>query len=470
MNKGKGTAKILFVVTSCDVKGDTGIPTGFNVTEVTHPLEKLEEKGAVVEIASINGGKAPTDGMEDMSDSVIAKYFADEDFVKALNNTIKLDEIKVEDYDAIFFAGGHGTMWDFPDSDAVLRLVPQFYEAGKIVSAVCHGPAALVNVKLSDGSYLVNGKEVAAFTNGEEEAVESTNVVPFLLEDIIIKHGAKYKHSPNWSNNIAVDGRLITGQNPQSAASIGLAIARVLGLDMKEKTAQQVASDFVSNVSPTLGKYTVDTLTNEVWERSGLSKHDRCIVTISCLIARNLSVGFPHYFNKALDNGVTPSELSEIITHLAFYSGWANAISAVATTTQIFAERGILQAELPSIEPLELNKLDVLPGDDYRKGFINDSIAPMSEGFAKYTNEILYGEVWLRAGLSPRSRSLATVCAMISAGDTQFLGLYMGRGIQHGITKEEMNEVLTQLAFYAGWPKIVSATLVVKEAFEGTAK
>jgi len=470
MNKGKGTAKVLFVVTSCNVKGDTGIPTGFNLAEVTHPLEKLEEKGVVVDIASIKGGKAPTDGLEDMKDPVIAKYFADKDFRKALDNTIKLDDAKVADYDAIFFAGGHGTMWDFPESPAVLKLVPQFYESGKIVSAVCHGPAALVNVKLSDGSYLIAGKEVAAFTNGEEEEVQSTNVVPFLLEDTIIKHGAKYKHSPNWSNNIAVDGRLITGQNPQSAASVGEAIVKVLLGSGKKEAATGVTADFVGSVSPTLSKYSVDTLTNEVWARPGLSMHDRCIVTVSCLIARNLSVGFPHYFNKALDNGVTPGELSEIITHLAFYSGWANAISAVAAASQIFAERGISPAQLPSIDPLKLDKETILPGDDYREGFINGNIAPMSAGFAKYTNEVLYGQVWLRAGLLPKSRSLATICAMIAAGDTQFLGLYMGRGVQHGITKEEMGEVLAQLAFYAGWPKLVSATLVVKEVYDGAKK
>jgi alkylhydroperoxidase/carboxymuconolactone decarboxylase family protein YurZ/putative intracellular protease/amidase len=467
MNKGKGTRKVLFVVTSCDVKGNTGLPTGFNVAEVTHPLEKLEEKGVVVDIASIKGGKAPTDGFEDLKDPVIARYLSDKDFRDALENTTKLDDANVEDYDAIFFAGGHGTMWDFPNSPAVLKVVPKFYESGKIVSAVCHGPAALVNVKLSDGSYLISGKEVAAFTNGEEEEVQSTNVVPFLLEDTIIKHGAKYKHAPNWNNNIAIDGRLITGQNPQSASSVGVALAQALGLDKKETDAPKATGEFVCRVSPTLNKYSVDTLTGEVWERPGLSKHDRCIVTISCLIARNQSIGFYPYFNRALDNGITPGELSEIITHLAFYSGWPNAISAIATASQIFEERGIQQAQLPSIDPLILNKAEVLPGDDYREGFINGNISPMSTGFAKYTNEVLYGKVWLRAGLSPRSRSLATICAMISAGDTQFLGLYMGRGVQHGITKEEMGEVLAQLPFYAGWPKLVSATLIVREVYDG---
>jgi len=467
MNKGKGIKKVLFVVTSCNVKGATGIPTGFNLSEVTHPLEKLEESGVVVDIASIKGGEAPLDGLENFNDPVNAKYWADADFRKAIANTLKLDEVQSSDYDVIFFAGGHGTMWDFPDSPAVLKLVPEFYESGKIVSAVCHGPASLVNVKLSDGSYLISGKNVAAFTNGEEEEVQSTNVVPFLLEDALIKHGAIYKHAPNWNDNIAIDDRLITGQNPQSAASVGQAIVRMFKMNSAEKNVHKPgfsAAD-LNSVSPTFGKYTGEVLVGDVWERPGLSKHDRCIVTISCLIARNQTVGMPYYFAKALENGVTPGELSEIITHLAFYSGWPNAMSALAVAKDVFVNNGVLPAELPSVAPLMLNRAEALPGDENRIAFIQQNIDPISEGFAKYTNELLYGEVWLRAGLSSRSRSLATVCAMISAGDTQFLGLYMARAVQHGITREEMGEALAQLAFYAGWPKLITASLIVKEAY-----
>lgn len=472
MNKGKETKKALFVVTSCNVKGATGIPTGFNLSEVTHPLEKLEASGVVVDIASIKGGEAPLDGLEDFNDPINARYWADADFRKAIANTLELDKVKASDYDAIFFAGGHGTMWDFADSPAILKLVPEFYESGKIVSAVCHGPASLVNVKLSDGSYLISGKNVAAFTNGEEDEVQSTNVVPFLLEDALIKHGANYKHAANWSNNIAIDGRLITGQNPQSAASVGLAIVKAFKFNKTENTNEKstVTADFVSSVSPSLSKYSTEQLTGEVWERPGLSIHDRCIVSVSCLIARNQTVGMPHYFAKALENGVTPGELSEIITHLAFYSGWPNAFSAVAVAKELFASYGILQAELPSTAPLILDKTQALPGDENREAFIQQNIAPISEGFAKYTNELLYGEVWLRSGLASRSRSLATVSAMIAAGDTQFLGLYMARAVQHGITREEMGEALAQLAFYAGWPKIVSASLVVKEVYDSAGK
>ena len=216
--------KVLFVVTSNAVKGATGIPTGYNLSEVTHPLEKLEAGGVIVEFASIKGGNAPLDGLEDFNDPINAHYWADANFRSAIANTMKLDDVNPDDYSAIFFAGGHGTMWDFPESPIVLKVVRQIYEAGNIVSAVCHGPAALVNVKLSDGSYLISGKNVASFTNGEEEEVQSTHIVPFLLADALSAHGAIYHNSPNWSNNVIIDGSLITGQNPQSAAGVGEAI------------------------------------------------------------------------------------------------------------------------------------------------------------------------------------------------------------------------------------------------------
>lgn len=220
--------KVLFVVTSCNEKGETKLPTGFNLAEVTHPLEVLENDGIQVDIASIKGGGAPLDGLEDFSDPVIAKYWEDNNFRNKIENTLKLEEVNIKQYDAIFFAGGHGTMWDFPDTPAVIKAIREIYENGKIVSAVCHGPAALVNATLSDGSYLINGKKVAAFTNDEEEEVQSTHVVPFLLADALKIKGAFHQEAPNWSDNTVVDGRLITGQNPQSAASVGKALSKLL--------------------------------------------------------------------------------------------------------------------------------------------------------------------------------------------------------------------------------------------------
>lgn len=219
---------ILFVVTSNPVKGATGIPTGFNLAEVTHPLEKLQQAGIRVEIASIQGGAAPLDGLEDMKDPVVARYWADAEFRHAIANTLRIDDVDPARYSAVMFAGGHGTMWDFPDSAGTQKLIREIDAAGGIVSAVCHGPAALVNARRADGSLLVAGKRVAAFTDGEEEEVQSTHVVPFLLASTLNERGALHQDSPNWSNKVVVDGRLITGQNPQSAASLGEALRDAL--------------------------------------------------------------------------------------------------------------------------------------------------------------------------------------------------------------------------------------------------
>jgi putative intracellular protease/amidase len=227
-SKASGIKPVLFVVTSNAVKGATGVPTGFNLAEVTHPLKKLQEAGIRVEFASPQGGAAPLDGLEDMTDPVIAHYWADPDFRHAIAHTLHLDNVDPARYSAIFFAGGHGTMWDFPDSAAVQKAIREIDAAGGIVSAVCHGPAALVNARRADGSLLVAGKRLTAFTDGEEEEVQATNVVPFLLASTLIERGARHHSAVNWANNVVVDGRLITGQNPQSAASLGEALRDAL--------------------------------------------------------------------------------------------------------------------------------------------------------------------------------------------------------------------------------------------------
>ncbi|USX14399.1 type 1 glutamine amidotransferase domain-containing protein [Oxalobacteraceae bacterium OTU3CAMAD1] len=219
---------VLFVVSSNAVKGATGIPTGYNLAEVTHPLEKLQAAGIAVEFASPKGGDAPLDGLEDMSDPVIARYWADADFRQAIAHTLPLDDIDPARYSAIFFAGGHGTMWDFPDNAAAQNAIRAIDAAGGIVSAVCHGPAALVNARRADGSLLVAGKRLAAFTDDEEEEVQSTHVVPFLLASTLTERGAHHQNAANWADNVVVDGRLITGQNPQSAGSLGVALRDAL--------------------------------------------------------------------------------------------------------------------------------------------------------------------------------------------------------------------------------------------------
>ena len=221
--------KILCVVTSNNVKGATGIPTGFWLSELTHPLEKFVAAGIAYDLASIKGGKPPIDGDSlDFNDAINKKFWDDADFQAKLSATIKLDDAKAENYDAIFFAGGHGVMWDFADSAAIQKITREIYERGGIVSAVCHGPAALVNVKLSDGKYLVDGKTMTSFTNGEEAAVQATDIVPFLLETELKAHGANHIAAANWSNHVEVDGRLVTGQNPASAAGVGNAVVKLL--------------------------------------------------------------------------------------------------------------------------------------------------------------------------------------------------------------------------------------------------
>lgn len=221
--------KILCVVTSNNVKGATGIPTGFWLSELTHPLEKFSAAGIDFALASIKGGKPPIDKDSlDFNDAINKKFWDDADFQAKLADTLKLDDVNGADFDAIFFAGGHGVMWDFADSAAIDKVTREIFEHGGIVSAVCHGPAALVNVKLSDGKFLVDGKNLTAFTNAEEADVQATDIVPYLLETALKNHGAIHHAAANWSNHVEVDGRLVTGQNPASAAAVGDAVVKLL--------------------------------------------------------------------------------------------------------------------------------------------------------------------------------------------------------------------------------------------------
>ena len=220
---------VLFVLTSHGTKGDTGQPTGFYLGEVTHPLAELEAAGIPVEFASIQGGEPPVDGLN-LDDAINARYWNDASFREAIRTTARLDDIDPARYSAIFFAGGHGAMWDFPTSAAVARVTREIYEHGGVVAAVCHGPAALVNVKLSDGRWLVDGKHVSAFTDNEERAVKLADTVPFLLASKLTERGAHHEAAPDWTAKVVIDGRLVTGQNPQSASGVGAALRDVLGV------------------------------------------------------------------------------------------------------------------------------------------------------------------------------------------------------------------------------------------------
>lgn len=218
---------VLIVMTSHGVKGDTGQPTGFYLGEVTHPLAVFDAAGIPVEFASIQGGEPPVDGVE-LDDATNARYWNDEKFRRAIRTTLKLDDVDASRYSAIFYAGGHGAVWDFPTSPAVQRVTREIYENGAVVAAVCHGPAALVNVKLGDGSYLVAGRKVSAFTDDEERAVKLDKVVPFLLASTLSQRGALHQPAPDWTAKTVVDGRLVTGQNPQSATGTAEAVRDLL--------------------------------------------------------------------------------------------------------------------------------------------------------------------------------------------------------------------------------------------------
>lgn len=221
--------KALLVVTSHAKLGETGKATGYYLSEVSHPYAALVERGIRIDIASPKGGQAPLDPSSlDLTDPVNKAFWEQKETKQKLDNTLALASIDPKDYAAIIFAGGHGTMWDFPNEETISTLTRQIYENGGVVAAVCHGPAALLNVKLSNGEYLVSNKKVAGFSNAEEEAVGLTKVMPFALQTELEKRGGNYSKAGLWQAHVQVDQRLVTGQNPASAAGVGQAVAKLL--------------------------------------------------------------------------------------------------------------------------------------------------------------------------------------------------------------------------------------------------
>ncbi|MFJ4963561.1 type 1 glutamine amidotransferase domain-containing protein [Streptomyces sp. NPDC088729] len=222
-----GTRKVLLALTSHDRLGDTGRPTGFYLSEAAHPWKELTDAGFEVDLVSVLGGRPPMDGA-DLSDPVQKAFLDDPDIARKLASTPRPQDVDPADYDAILYVGGHGTMWDFPGATGLTRIARAVYEAGGAVAAVCHGPAGLVELTLSDGSYLVDGKNVAAFTNTEEAAAGLTDIVPFLLQSTLEERGARHTGAADFQAHVVVDGRLVTGQNPASATGVGKALVTVL--------------------------------------------------------------------------------------------------------------------------------------------------------------------------------------------------------------------------------------------------
>jgi 4-carboxymuconolactone decarboxylase len=227
--------------------------------------------------------------------------------------------------------------------------------------------------------------------------------------------------------------------------------------------AASVTSRATARVAPALQSYS-DGVLSELWRRPGLSARDRSIVTAAAVIARDQTIEMPREFRRALDNGVKPSELSEIITHLAFYSGWGNAMAAVAAAEEVFVERKIGTNELPAAHP-PLLPLDAT-AEAQRAATVEQSAGSVSPGLVKYTGEVLFRDLWLRPGLSPRDRSLVTVCALVASGQVPQITFHLNRAMDNGLTKTEASEVLAHLAFYAGWPNVFSAVPVAREVFE----
>ncbi|MBO0931433.1 DJ-1/PfpI family protein [Fibrella aquatilis] len=218
---------VLFVVTSHDKKGSTGQPTGYYLAEVAHPWAVLTKAGYTIHFVSPQGGTPPVDGYN-LNDPINKAFVDDATAQAGINASLTPAQVNLDQYAAILYAGGHGTMWDFADNTELARIAARIYENGGAVAAVCHGPAGLVNIKLSDGRYLVDGKRVNAFTNEEEIAVKLETVVPFLLESKLIERGAKFEKAGLWQPKVVVDGRLVTGQNPASATSVAEALLQVL--------------------------------------------------------------------------------------------------------------------------------------------------------------------------------------------------------------------------------------------------
>jgi putative intracellular protease/amidase len=223
--------RILIVLTSHSDLGNTGEKTGFWIEEFAAPYYVLADAGAELTISSPKGGQPPVDPKSEAPDAQTAatkRFYVDYDLIDKVAHTVKLSEVNESDYDAVFYPGGHGPLWDLATDTQSIALIENFYKHNKPVAFVCHAPAALVNVKAPNGEPLVKGKEVTGFSNSEEEAVKLTKVVPFLLEDEIKKLGGLYSSGPDWGVYVKKDGLLITGQNPASSEAAAKELLEVL--------------------------------------------------------------------------------------------------------------------------------------------------------------------------------------------------------------------------------------------------
>ncbi len=225
--------KILMVLTSHNQLGNTGKPTGFWLEEFAAPYYVFHDAGLKITLASPKGGQPPLDPKSDEPDAQTddtRRFRSDTAAQKLLANTEKLENIHADDFDAVFYPGGHGPLWDLAEDTHSIKLIEQFWAAGKPVAAVCHAPGVLRKVTKPDGSPLVKGKRVTGFTNSEEEGVGLTSVVPFLVEDELKKAGGLFERTDDWGEYAVVDGHLVTGQNPASSAIAAEELLKLLNL------------------------------------------------------------------------------------------------------------------------------------------------------------------------------------------------------------------------------------------------
>ncbi|TCZ57288.1 carboxymuconolactone decarboxylase family protein [Roseicella aquatilis] len=223
--------------------------------------------------------------------------------------------------------------------------------------------------------------------------------------------------------------------------------------------------DDLRAAAPALERYGQEVLLGRLWRRPDLSPRDRGLVTLSALIARNQMAELPTYVALALDSGVTPREISEVITHLAFYAGWGNAMAAASVVREVFAARGIGADQLPAASPtlLPLNEA----AEAQRAAGVAQTVRPIVPGLDEFTTDVLFRDLWLRPDLAPRDRSLVTVSALIAAGQVAQVPYHLNRAMDNGLTRAQAAEVVAHLAFYAGWPNAFSAVPVVKGVFDG---
>ncbi len=245
------------------------------------------------------------------------------------------------------------------------------------------------------------------------------------------------------------------------AASIAISTLAATGVEAQEER-RRVAPPAVYDVAPGLGDFTDNVLFGEVWERAELKPRDRSLVTVSAIVSTGKTAQIAGHVRRALDNGVKPEEIGELITQLAFYTGWPNAISAVAETKKVFDERKIAPLANSDAARIELEAT----AEAARTATVNTTVAPTAAVLADLTNRVLFGDLWQRPDLSARDRSLVTMAALIAVGQPEQLPFHANRAMDNGLSNTEASEVVAQVAFYAGWPRAMSAVPVLSRVFE----